>query len=369
MKIERADLIHLRVPITSPFETSFGRILEFDKLLLKFYTPDFQVYTECSAWPDLGYSYETIGTAMEVLKSHLLKAILGQDLAGPEDFWKHCGRFRGHPMAKASIENGLWIIKALEENKPLAKLLGNEKERVPAGVSIGIQETVEGLVDLVGQNLAQGYSNIKMKIKPGWDIRPVAAVRKVYPEVPLRVDANSAYTLKDIDALKTLDEFNLMAMEQPLAHDDIFDHARLQAQLKTFICLDESIQSPYIARMALEMKACRIINIKQCRVAGLTKAIEIHDLCQKEGVGVWCGGMFETGVGRAILIALTGLPNFIYPTDTSASNRYFHRDIVDPEFTLQSDGTIRVPQGPGLGVEVNEKILEDHILRREVIKI
>jgi O-succinylbenzoate synthase len=368
LNIDRVDLIEVRIPIRGHFETSYGRVFDSHKLLLKFYTPDFTAYTECVAEPDLGYCYETIHTAREILKTFILPAIMGRDLAGPEDFWPICGRFRGHPMAKAAAENALWILKALELKLPLAKLLGNIKDRIVAGVSIGIQDTIEELVDEVHRKLALGYPKIKIKIKPGMDIECVAAVRKAFPDIILQVDANNAYCLQDLPILKALDEFNLLLIEQPLDHEDILDHAALQPQLRTPIGLDESITSPYHARLALELHACKIINIKQGRVAGLTQAKKVHDLCQAGGVGVWCGGMFETGIGRALIVALAGLPNFIYPNDISASDRYYPRDVVDPEFTLNPDGTISVPQTPGLGVDVNEKVLDGYTIAREVIR-
>lgn len=369
MKIERVDFIQLKIPIVGHFETSYNRRYDSDKLILKFYTPDFTAYTECVAGTALGYSYETINTARVVLKEHLLPVIMGRDLNGPEDFWPLIGRFRGHPMSKAAVENVLWILKAMEENTSLAKLIGNNKDRVTAGVSIGIQDSAEELVAKAGEYLDLGYPKIKMKIKPGVDVERVAAMRKAYPDIKLMVDANNAYSLDDMDILNQLDQFGLLMIEQPLAYEDIHDHAKLQAQMKTPICLDESIHGPYFARVAVETNACRIINIKQGRVAGLARAKEVHDICQKAGIGVWCGGMFETGIGRALIVALAGLDNFIYPSDISASNRYYPRDIVDPEFTLNADGTISVPRGPGLGVEVNEKVMDGYTVAREVVRV
>ena len=368
MKIDRVDLIHLEVPIVQSYETSYGIIDHAEPLILKFYSKDFTVFTECSAGAVKGFSYETVGTAREVLKSLLLPAVMGQEIDEPADFWKLCRGFRGHPMAKAAVENAFWIFKALEENRSLADLLGNQKERLTAGAGIGLQPSTEKLVDLVSHYLDEGYTKIKIKIKPGQDIKSVAAVRKVYPQVALMVDANNAYSLDDIDMLKALDQFNLLTIEQPLAYDDIFYHAKLQSQIKTPIGLDESIHGPYFARIAVEMGACGCINIKQCRVAGLARAREIHDICQDAGIGVWCGGMMETGIGRAILLALSGLPNFIFPMDIGATNKYFFRDIVDQEFKLNSDGTITVPRDIGLGVTVNEKILDRYTVARDVIR-
>lgn len=367
MIIERVDLMVLQIPIVGHFETSYGRVYEENKLILKFYSPDFTVYTEAVTETSPGYSYETIGTAKEVLKAHILPAVMGSQLKGPEDFWTLCGHVRGHPMAKAAVENAFWVFKAMEEEKPLATLLGNPKKAVTAGVSIGVQDTAEELVEQIEGYLEQGYPRIKIKIKPGMDIDYVTTVRKAFPDTQLMVDANNAYSLADMDTLKALDEFNLLMIEQPLAYDDILDHAKLQQRMKTPVCLDESIHGPYFARIALETKACRIINIKQGRVAGLARAKEIHDICQTGGVGVWCGGMFETGIGRALIIALAGLPNFIYPSDISASNRYYPQDIVDPEFSLNPDGTIDVPSGPGLGVAINEKVLSSYTVSTEKI--
>jgi O-succinylbenzoate synthase len=236
-------------------------------------------------------------------------------------------------------------------------------------VSIGIQDSSQELVDLIAAYLDQGYPRIKMKIKPGTDVERVDAVRKAYPDVPLMVDANNAYSLEDLDVLKALDGFNLIMIEQPLAYDDIVDHAKLQPQLTTPLCLDESIHGPYFARVAIEMNACRIINIKQGRVAGLARSKKVHDMCQQADIGVWCGGMFETGVGRAVQVALAGLPNFIYPNDISASARYYPRDIIDPEFQLNPDGTISIPDGPGLGIEINKDVLDSYTVAHEVIRL
>jgi len=369
MKIERVDIIHLEIPIVHSYETSYGLVDHAEPLILKFYAGNFTAYTECSAGAIPGFSYETVGTAKEVLRNLFLPAVMGKKINDPSDFWRLCGNFRGHPMAKAAVENALWIFKALEKDRSLAEILGNDKDRLTAGAGVGIQGTIEELVDRVGQYVAQGYTKIKIKIKPGKDIEFIAAVRKTFPDIALMVDANNAYSLDDIDTLKALDEFDLLMIEQPLAYYDILDHAKLQSRIRTPIGLDESIKGPYFARIAIEMKACGSINIKQCRVAGLARAREIHDICKEAGIGVWCGGMMETGIGRAVLLALAGLPNFTYPMDIGASNKYFFSDIVDPEFTLNSDGTINVPRAVGLGVDVNEKRLDKFTVAREVIRV
>lgn len=369
MRIDRVDIIQIQMPVVRPYETSYGTVDKFDRLVLKFYTADFPVYTDCASGSLIGFSYETLGTARDVLKNHILPAVMGKTINGPEDFPRLCKGLPGHPMAKASVENAFWILKAMALNVSLAELIGNRRDRLEAGAGVGIQRTPEELIDLVGKYLNQGYTKIKMKIKPGVDRERIEAVRKAYPEISLMVDANNAYSTADIDALKDLDHFGLLMIEQPLEEDNILGHAKLQAGIKTPVGLDESIRSPFLARMAIEMKACRCINIKQCRVGGLAQAIEIHDICRRNGVGVWCGGMMETGPGRAVLLALSGLPNFIYPLDIGDSHKYFFRDIISPPFTLNDDATLTVPRGTGLGVDVDEKALEDFTVAREILRV
>jgi O-succinylbenzoate synthase len=259
---------------------------------------------------------------------------------------------RGHPMARAGLENAVWDLLAQAQRVSLAKLLGGQRDRVPVGVSVGIEPTLELLLDRVAQHVAEGYGRVKLKIKPGWDVGVVRAVRERWPDLPLQVDANCAYTLADAPLLQELDQFDLLLIEQPLHHEDIVDHAHLQAQLHTPLCLDESIRSPEHARWALDIGACRVINIKVGRVGGLTAARQIHDLCARRGVPVWCGGMLETNVGRAINVGLATLPNFSLPGDISASARYYREDIAEPNFVLNDGSTLSVPAGPGLGVRV-----------------
>ena len=369
MKIERVDMIHMRMNLVSPFETSYGQDYEMDKIILKVYANDLIAFSECVAEGYPYYAYETVGTAKEILKKFLLPSVMGLDLRGPEDYWAKISKFRGHPMAKAALENTIWILRALEEGKPLWKLLGGNKDRVVSGVSIGIQSHVDKLIDLIGLYLNKGYPRVKIKIKPGKDVAVVEAVRKHFPDIPLMVDANNAYGLKDLEIIKALDRYHLLMIEQPLAADDIVDHAKLQACMDTPICLDESIHGPYHARIAAELKACRIINIKQGRVSGLMPACEVHNISRAAGIGVWCGGMIETGIGQAANLALATLPNFIYPNDICESELLWATDLVDPPIVLNSDGTISVPSEPGLGVKVNEKFLEQHTIGREVIRM
>jgi O-succinylbenzoate synthase len=315
-------------------------------------------YGECVADATPGYAYETTGTAWHILRDFLVPAILEQPLPEPSDFQAQVAGRRGHPMAKAGLELALWDLKGKVEGRSLREMLGGTRAAVDVGVSVGIQASPEDLVQAVSGYLAQGYRRIKIKIKPGRDVADARAVRQAFPGIRLQVDANSAYTLASARALYPLDDLDLLLIEQPLAEDDLWDHSRLQAVLRTPICLDESILSERHARQALEMGACRIINIKPGRVGGLSQAVAIHDLCRTQGVPVWCGGMLETGVGRAANLALASLPGFTLPGDVSASDRYYKRDITQERFTLNPDSTITVPAGPGLGVIVDPEALD-----------
>jgi O-succinylbenzoate synthase len=316
-----------------------------------------------------GYSYETVGTAWHVLTEYFVPAMLDAPvLEGPADVAGRLERYRGHPQARASLELAVWDLEGKARDVSLASLLGSERDRVEVGVSIGIQASPQALVGTADGYLAQGYRRLKIKIKPGRDLQDVRAVREAFPEVRLQVDANSAYRLDQAPSLQALDDFDLLLIEQPLAEDDLVDHARLQAMLKSPVCLDESILSARHARQAIEIQACRVINIKPARVGGLSEAVAIHDLCRREGIPVWCGGMLETGIGRAANLALASLPGFTLPGDISASERYYQADIAVPTFALNSDSTIDVPQGAGLGVEVLEAELDRVSVRRATIE-
>ena len=370
MIIDRVTLHHLRMPLRSPFETSFGRVTERECILLAVHSEGLVGYGECVADRDPGYAYETSGTAWHVLRDFLAPAILGQDVAGPTDFQRRAERVRGHPMAKAGLELALWDLQGKREGRSLRDLLGGrrrltgERRRVDVGVSVGIQASADALVRTVDGYLAQGYRRIKIKIKPGRDVADAQAVRRAHSTIRLQVDANSAYTLDSAPALRPLDDLDLLLIEQPLSEDDLWDHRLLQAQFRTPICLDESILSARHARQALEMAACRVINIKPGRVGGLSEAVAIHDLCLARDVPVWCGGMLETGVGRAGNLALASLPGFTLPGDISATDRYYAQDITLERFTLNADSTIDVPTGPGLGVTVDEAALARFTLSR-----
>ena len=369
MKIASMSLHHISMPLVLPFETSFGRMIQREGVIVSVKNDQgLTGYGECVAWRDPGYSYETAGTALHILKEFVAPLILGQDIVSPADFNERVTGIRGHHMAKAGVEMALWDLFGKQDGKSLAEMLGGKLRKVEVGVSIGLQKSPEALVKLVSDYVAQGYTRVKLKIKPGRDVGDASAVRAAFPNLRLQVDANSAYSLETAEKLKPLDNLNLLLIEQPLFDDDIWDHHKLQKILKTPICLDESIHSVRHARYALEMKACRIINIKVGRVGGLSESLEIHNFCLANNIPVWCGGMMETNVGRAANLALASLPGFTLPGDISASDRYYSRDITRETFVLNPDSTINVPTGAGLGVTVDEKALSDFSLARIDLK-
>ncbi|MCX6059376.1 MAG: o-succinylbenzoate synthase [Chloroflexi bacterium] len=362
MKIESITFHHLKMPLVSPFETSFGRDIDRECILITIHSEGMIGHGECVASRDPGYNYETTGTAMHILKDFIAPLILGKDVKDAMDFQARVSGIRGHHLAKAGMEMALWDLLGKRTGKSLRELLGGVREKVEVGVSIGIQSSAQGLVRSAADYIKQGYARVKIKIKPGRDVEDASAVRKEFPNLRLQVDANSAYSLDDAKILKPLDKLNLLLIEQPLFEDDIWDHHKLQDQFETPICLDESIFSPRHARYAIEMKACRTINIKAGRLGGLSQGVMVHDICREVSMPVWCGGMLETGVGRASNLAIASLPNFILPADISASDRYYVRDITNESFTLNSDSTIDVPNGVGLGVTINEDALKEFTL-------
>jgi O-succinylbenzoate synthase len=357
VKIERIEMHHIDLPLVHPFETSFGRETTRSCILVAVHAAGFIGWGECVAGAGPWYSYETLGTAWHVLRDFLIPMVLGQEVASPAGVEACFRRVRGHPMARAALEASVRDLLAQNQGMTLAASLGGRRDRVPVGVSLGVEPSLERLIEEVSRHVDEGYRRVKLKIKPGWDVEIVRTVRERWPDLPLQVDANAAYTLAHVAIFRELDQLDLLLIEQPLHHDDIVDHAKLQAQLQTPLCLDESIHSPAHARWALEIDACRVINIKVGRVGGLAAARRIHDLCEERGVPVWCGGMLETNVGRAANVALATLPNFILPGDISASARYYERDIAEPDFALNDDSTLSVPSGPGLGVRVNPERL------------
>lgn len=368
MKIERIELHLIELPFVHPFETSFGRETARRCLLVSVHGDGVTGWGECTAGNGPWYASETVETAWHILRDFLIPAVLGQEVQAPGDVVERFCRVRGHQMARAALENAVWDALAQEHRISLARMLGGAAERkeVAVGVSVGIEPTIDLLLEQIEQFVAAGYRRVKLKITPGWDVAVVRCVRERWPELPLQVDANSAYTLHDVPVFHELDQFGLLMIEQPLHYEDIVEHAQLQAYLETPLCLDESIHSLEHARWALDIDACRVINIKVGRVGGLTAACAIHHLCAARHIPVWCGGMLETNIGRAVNVALAALPNFTLPGDISASARYYERDVAAPDFVLQAGSSLRVPTAPGLGVTVLPERLEAVRLRHSI---
>jgi O-succinylbenzoate synthase len=364
MNKQRVDLFHIRIPLVAPFETSFGVTSERESIITRIIADGATGWRESVADADPGNSYETVSTAWHILTDFLIPALFAAPLDDPRHTPQRFSRVRGHPMAKATLESALWDIAAQQAGKSLHEYIGGVRDRVVVGVSIGIQPTTERLVERVLGFREIGYTRIKIKIKPSRDLQDARAVRQAIPGVPLMVDANSAYSLDDAGLFRQMEPLDLLMIEQPLGYDDIYEHSKLHRQLRTPICLDESIHSAADARFAIELGACKIINIKQGRVGGLTNAIAVHDVCAASSIPVWCGGMLETGIGRALNVALASLAIFTLPGDLSASNRYYNPDLIDPPFEFNSDGTLSVPSGPGLGISVVMERLEQVTLRK-----
>src|SRR6266850_6430068 len=357
MRIERVELFVLRLPLKRAYETSGSRETHQTRVIARVESEGAVGWGESVA-PELPwYSGETPQTVWYALDEIIIPALLAADLHQPEDTERILAWIREHRMAKATLEMAIWDLFAKRDGRSLSKLLGGTRDRILCGVAIGIQPSIDDLLETIQRELKAGYQRVKLKIKPGWDVAVAEAVRATFPELPFMLDANSAYTLADVAVFKRIDTYAPMMIEQPLSHDDIVDHATLQREIKTPICLDESIHSGDDARKAIELGATRIINIKAGRVGGLTSARRIHDVCREAGVPVWCGGMLEMGIGRAHNAHLASLPNFSLPGDVSASERYFATEIIGEPFTVRADGTMAVPTGPGIGVTVLEKLI------------
>ncbi len=367
MKIERIEMREIRLPLVAPFETSFGVTTERRIILVRVYAEGLSGWGECTCNEGPFYNHEGTDMAWIVMRDFAGPYTIGKEIGEPEEASGLTGRIRGNRMARAAIETAIWDLEAKRRGAPLWQLLGGTQEEIPCGVSLGLQETDAALLGKIEMELAAGYQRIKLKIKPGRDYEMVKVVRREHPDIRLTVDANSAYTLNDVEMLRRLDEFDLMLIEQPLSYDDIIDHAELQARIETPICLDESILSVDDARKALGLGACRIINIKLGRVSGHLEARRIETYCRERNVPVWCGGMLEAGIGRAHNIAMATQAGFIMPGDVSASKRYWTRDIITPEVEVTPRGTIVRPSGPGIGFEVDEKRVEELTVRRETI--
>lgn len=364
MKVTEVTLRTVKMRMKFPFETSFGTLQDKEFLVLEAKTEDgLKGYGEGVAFTAPWYTEETVTSMEHVLTQFLIPAILHKDITHPDELQAIFKSIRRNAMAKACLEGAFWDLYAQTTQQSLAQAIGGTASRITVGVSIGIQPTVEQLLKTIDFYLKEGYKRIKIKIKPGWDIDVVKAIRAQFGNIPLMVDANSAYTLNDIEHLKQLDAYNLLMIEQPLAYDDIVDHAKLQQVITTPICLDESINSFEDARRAIELGSCKIINIKIGRVGGITVAKQIHDYCEARGIVVWCGGMLEAGIGRAHNVALTSLSNFMLPGDTAASSRYWEQDIIEPEVIVQN-GWIEVPSTIGIGYRVNERALEQFTIRK-----
>lgn len=369
MRIDGIILRELHIPLVRPFETSFGVTRDRRVLLVEVRSEGLVGWGECTAGERPFFSGESTDTAWQVIVNELgpmLAAAEGVEHGG--DCPKIFRQVRGNRMAKAALENAVWDLEAQKEGISLSHLLGGVRDRIPCGVSIGIQSSIPELMSLIEKELAAGYQRIKLKCKPGWDIEVFARVRDRWPGIQLSCDANSAYTLRDADHLCKFDQFDLLMIEQPLWHDDFYYHSLLQKRLNTPICLDESIQNRRDTLAAIEMESCRIINVKLGRVGGFSEAIAVHNAALERGVPVWCGGMLESGVGRSHNIALASLENFSLPGDVSASARYWTDDIIEPEVTVTSEGEIVIPDIPGRGYEVRSDLVEQLTVRREMIR-
>jgi O-succinylbenzoate synthase len=369
MKIERVTLREIAMPLVHFFETSFSRTTERHMILVEAAAGGVSGWGEVTAGENPFYNEEWTGSAWPLLRDYAIPRVLGRELAGAADVYPLTAHIRGHKMARGGLEAAIWDLEARQKGVPLWQAIGGGARReIPCGVSIGIQDSIAQLLETIDRELAAGYQRIKMKIKPGHDIDAVRQVRERFPAIKLMVDANSAYTLADTEHLRKLDDYYLMMIEQPLAHDDIIDHAQLQATLQTPICLDESIRTAHHAEQAIKMRACGIINIKLGRVGGFSEAIAVHNAAQERGFPVWCGGMLESGVGRSHNIALSTLENFSLPGDVSASKRYWKEDIIEPEVTVTPEGEIEVLDTPGRGYEVRTELVERLTVRKETIR-
>jgi o-succinylbenzoate synthase len=368
MKITNITIRHLQMKLKAPFTTSFGTFTNKDFLLLEAKDQDGTIgWGESVAFHSPWYNEETLQTNWHMLEDFLIPLILNKEINHPNEVSEIFAPIRKNNMAKSTIEGAVWDIYAQQTNQSLASALGGKKDKIEVGISIGIQKSIEDLVALVDEYVKEGYKRIKVKIKPGWDVEVMRTLRENFPNVAIMADANSAYRLEDAELLKQLDDFDLTMIEQPLASDDIIDHSHLQKMLNTPICLDESIHSLEDARKAVELGSTKIINIKIGRVGGLTEAKKIHDYCEANGIPVWCGGMLESGIGRAHNVALTTLSNFILPGDTASSNRYWEKDIILPE-VVATNGYIEVPQTAGIGYEIDREAVESFTVAKKNYK-
>ena len=370
MKISHIELYHLRMPLIHHFQTSFSKVTYHETLIVRIAGPDgFEGYGEVPASAAPYYSYETVQTAWYIIKDFLAPIISNSQTCNMKPATFNFRKVRGHPMAKAGLEMALLDLRSRMERKPLYKLYGGTRRFITAGISLGIEKTPDALLKRIDNSIRKGYRRIKIKIQPSWDVNIVRAVRKAWPKLDLWVDANGAYTLNDYKIIKALDKFNLTMIEQPLSYDDLIDHSKLQSMLKTRLCLDESIKTLSDTRIAVKLKSCGVVNIKQARVGGPGNAITIHNFLLKQNIPVWCGGLLETGIGRLHNIALASLPGFTLPADLSESRRYYAQDIIDPPVVLEKGGLIKVPQNIGLGTQVVKSRLNKYAVSKTSIKL
>lgn len=369
MKIKKITLLKVEIPMITSFTTSFGTVKRKPTVIVKTETEDGIIgYGESSALPFPYYKPETTDICMLVLKDYIAPLVLNKEFKSIEELMNLLKMVKGNNFAKTGLETAAWMIVSLKENKSLKEILGGTQDKIAVGESIGIKDSIEETLEEVKLRLDQGFRRTKVKIKPGWDIQIVEAIREKFGDIDLMVDANSSYTLDDLEVLKKMDNYNLTMMEQPLADDDIIDHSILQKAIKTPVCLDESIHSAEDVRRAIFIGACKIINVKPGRVGGLLESKKIHDLCKENGIGVWCGGMLESGIGRAFNIAIASLPNYIYPADMSPVNFFYEDDLVKDSFTVDNQGYVTVPNKPGLGFEVDEGKLEKYTVEETVLE-
>lgn len=367
MRFEAITLREIQMPLVHFFETSFGRTYSRCILLVTVHADGLNGWGECVAGEDPYYSSEWIDSAWATIKRYLAPAVLGKEIGVGRDVPALYSNIREHRMAKGAIENAIWDAEAQHKQQPLWKLLGGTRREIACGVSIGIQDSVDQLLEKIECELAAGYRRIKVKVKPGWDVNVLEKIRSRWADILLSCDANSAYTLDQLEHLREFDQFNLLMIEQPLWNDDLYYHARLQKELRTAICLDESIVNARKAAIALESGACRIINVKVGRVGGFTEARKIHDIAREQKIPVWCGGMLESGIGRSHNIALSTLENFQLPGDVSASKRYWKEDIIEPEVEVSRNGMIAISDTPGRGYHIREDLIEKFTVRKETV--
>jgi len=368
MRVESVTLRKLQMRLKAPFETSFGITHDRPVLLVELQADGCTGWSEVTATEGPFYNSESIDIAWLVIRNFLAPRILGKSLSAASEARSHFAGVRGHEMSRAGIENALWDIESQQRGIPLSQLLGGTLKEISCGVSLSLQDSPERLLEKVAAEVAAGYQRIKIKIKPGRDLGYISAIRKTFPDIRLSVDANSAYTLDDLDLLRSFDDFKLLMIEQPLWWDDIYSHAKLQKHIETPLCLDESIHHLRGAQAAIDLGACRIINIKLGRVGGYSSAREIQAYCLDRNIPAWCGGMLECGIGRAHNIAASTLPGYTLPGDVSASKRYWIEDVIEPEVTVTPQGTIRVPQTPGLGYHVRHELIERWTVEKEIFR-